>query len=141
MFDRLSRDLALELVHAEVFDAGSVVLQVDDWDAGRDELGEQRRVTTGWSTSSSATAWEACTRPAACLSRSTSPRSSGSRLPAPGTTRPRWPPEPPGRPRRRPRPAGAVPQHHGAGLPPIAAAQIQIQGARCPEHLQRLIDR
>lgn len=26
MFDRLSRDLALELVHAEVFDAGSVVL-------------------------------------------------------------------------------------------------------------------
>jgi dihydrofolate reductase len=27
MFDRLSRGLALELVHAEVFDAGSVVLQ------------------------------------------------------------------------------------------------------------------
>jgi dihydrofolate reductase len=27
MFDHLTRDLALELVHAEVFDAGSVVLQ------------------------------------------------------------------------------------------------------------------
>jgi len=27
MFDRLSRDLALKLVHAEVFDAGGVVLQ------------------------------------------------------------------------------------------------------------------
>jgi hypothetical protein len=26
MFDQLTRDLALELVHAEVFDAGSVVL-------------------------------------------------------------------------------------------------------------------
>ena len=26
MFDHLTRDLALELVHAEVFDAGSVVL-------------------------------------------------------------------------------------------------------------------
>jgi hypothetical protein len=27
MFDHLSRDLALELVHAEVFDAGGVVLK------------------------------------------------------------------------------------------------------------------
>jgi dihydrofolate reductase len=27
MFDHLTRDLALDLVHAEVFDAGSVVLQ------------------------------------------------------------------------------------------------------------------
>ena len=96
-------------------------------------------------------AWEACTRPVACLSRSTSLRSSGSRLPAPGTRRPRCSPEPPGRSRRS---GGRVDHgraaghglHDGAGLLPGPAGLTwaHIPGPRPPgprrgprDHLRR----